>query len=85
MESFVTSPEFALSLVDRLAAPLTGPYVHLDPIAETDADEMSAAILRSYQRRSDGTHRDSAMFSIVASEWPAVRERLDARLARGAR
>ena len=38
-------------------------------------------ILRCYQRRADGTIRDSAMFSIVAAEWPDVRRALDARNA----
>jgi RimJ/RimL family protein N-acetyltransferase len=37
--------------------------------------------LRAYQRRADGTNRDTAMFSIVASEWPAIARALDARTA----
>jgi RimJ/RimL family protein N-acetyltransferase len=37
--------------------------------------------LRRYQRRHDGTVRDSVLFSIVAEDWPAVRERLVARVA----
>jgi RimJ/RimL family protein N-acetyltransferase len=37
--------------------------------------------LRRYQRRADGTVRDTVLFSIVAEEWPAVREGLLARLA----
>jgi RimJ/RimL family protein N-acetyltransferase len=36
--------------------------------------------LRRYQRRDDGTMRDTVMFSIIAEDWPAVRERLLARL-----
>jgi RimJ/RimL family protein N-acetyltransferase len=36
--------------------------------------------LRRYQRRDDGTVRDTVMFSILAEEWPAVRERLIARV-----
>ena len=39
-------------------------------------------ILRNYQRRADGSLRDTAMFSITASEWPDVRRRLDTFLAR---
>ena len=39
--------------------------------------------LRRYQRRSDGTVRDTAMFSIVAEEWPAVRDALQRRVAEG--
>lgn len=36
--------------------------------------------LRAVQARLDGTVRDNVMFSIVAGEWPLVRERLEARL-----
>lgn len=39
-------------------------------------------VLRRYQRRADGTVRDTVMFSVTAEEWPQVRERLRARLAR---
>ncbi len=38
-------------------------------------------VLRRYQRRSDGTIRDTVMFSVTAEEWPSVRERLTQRLA----
>lgn len=37
-------------------------------------------VLRRHKRRADGTFRDSAVFSILADEWPATRERLQARL-----
>jgi N-acetyltransferase len=37
--------------------------------------------LRRHLRRSDGTIRDSVLFSILVEEWPAVRERLLIRLA----
>ena len=37
-------------------------------------------VLRSYQIRSNGRPRDTVMYSIIASEWPAVQERLAARL-----
>lgn len=36
--------------------------------------------LRRYQRRSDGTVRDTVLFSVLAEEWPAVRDGLRARL-----
>ena len=39
-------------------------------------------VLRRYQRRQDGTVRDTVMYSVTAEEWPRVRERLRARLAR---
>jgi RimJ/RimL family protein N-acetyltransferase len=38
------------------------------------------ATLRRHQRRDDGTVRDSVLFSILAEEWPQVRESLLARL-----
>jgi RimJ/RimL family protein N-acetyltransferase len=37
-------------------------------------------VLRRYQRRADGTVRDSVQFSITAEEWPAVRAGLVDRL-----
>jgi len=37
-------------------------------------------ILRAHQPGADGTVRDSAMFSITAADWPAVRANLQARL-----
>lgn len=36
--------------------------------------------LRRYQRRADGTVRDTALFSILAEDWPAVRAGLLARV-----
>lgn len=39
--------------------------------------------LRRYQRRSDGTVRDTVLFSITAEEWPAVRDALVRRLSAG--
>ena len=40
-------------------------------------------ILRAHKRHKDGTLRDTYTYSITAPEWPAIRERLDARLAAG--
>ena len=37
-------------------------------------------VLRRYQRRADGTVRDTVLFSITAEEWPAVRVGLLARI-----
>lgn len=39
-------------------------------------------VLRSHQRLADGTLRDTAVYSITAAEWPAVRRHLDHQLAR---
>ena len=38
-------------------------------------------VLRRYQRRVDGTVRDTVMFSITAEEWPSVRDRLSDRVS----
>ena len=39
-------------------------------------------VLRAHKRRTDGSVRDTVCFSILASEWPAARQKLDQRLAR---
>lgn len=36
-------------------------------------------VLRHTQRRADGTWRDTAVYSVLREEWPAVRDALDAR------
>ena len=36
-------------------------------------------VLRRYQRRDDGTVRDSVLFSVTAEDWPDVRVRLQER------
>jgi RimJ/RimL family protein N-acetyltransferase len=41
-------------------------------------------LLRADQPGTDDTVRTSARFSILASEWPEVKERLTSRLGRGA-
>jgi len=42
-------------------------------------------VLRAAREGSDGTIRNTATYSIVEAEWPAVRERLERRLAGGPR
>ena len=39
-------------------------------------------ILRSHQRHSDGTLRDTVVFSVLPQEWPAVKSHLEFQLAR---
>jgi RimJ/RimL family protein N-acetyltransferase len=39
-------------------------------------------VLRAHQRSADGSLRDTAVYSITANEWPAVRSHLDWQLAR---
>ena len=40
-------------------------------------------VLRRYQRRADGTVRDTVMYSVIAEEWTAVRDGLMRRIANG--
>jgi len=40
-------------------------------------------VLRSHQRMPDGSLRDTVVFSIIASEWPSVRNELRRRLVQG--
>jgi len=40
----------------------------------------SEGVLRRHKRRADGTFRDSAVFSILAAEWPEVESRLRSRV-----
>jgi RimJ/RimL family protein N-acetyltransferase len=40
-------------------------------------------VLRNHQRHSDGTLRDTCVYSIIQSEWPAVKTHLTFQLERG--
>lgn len=40
-------------------------------------------LLRSHRLATDGTARNSLRYSIVASDWPEVKRKLEERLARG--
>jgi len=40
-------------------------------------------ILRNYQTRADGFVRNTAMYALTGADWPAVKARLEARLAAG--
>ena len=39
-------------------------------------------ILRSHQRSADGSLRDTVVYSIIAAEWPTVRQHLDHQLSK---
>jgi hypothetical protein len=39
-------------------------------------------VLRAHQIGRDGTLRDTAVYSITAAEWPAVRSHLDWQLTK---
>jgi ribosomal-protein-alanine N-acetyltransferase len=38
-------------------------------------------VLRNYQQRANGKMRDTVMYSIIAEEWPDLKNALEARLA----
>jgi len=38
-------------------------------------------VIRQHKRHKDGALRDTVCYSILDTEWPAIRERLEARLA----
>ena len=57
---------------DVLNAPMSGALEKMGATPE--------GVLRRHKRRADGTFRDSAVFSIIADEWPEVRSRLQARV-----
>ena len=48
----------------------------------TDEGGKFEGVLRSHRLAADYIARDSARYSIVASEWPAVKERLAQKLSR---
>ncbi len=52
-----------------------------DAIARLGAKQDG--VLRSHQRMPDGSLRDTVVFSIIASEWPSVRNELRRRLVQG--
>jgi RimJ/RimL family protein N-acetyltransferase len=37
-------------------------------------------VLRNHMTRTDGSQRDSVVYSVTDDEWPGVRDRLRARL-----
>jgi RimJ/RimL family protein N-acetyltransferase len=57
---------------------------HHDNLRSQAAIERLGAIregvLRHHMRHRDGTWRDSVYYSVLSAEWPAVRDRLRARL-----
>jgi RimJ/RimL family protein N-acetyltransferase len=40
-------------------------------------------IMRAHRRRADGSQRDTVLYSMIADEWPAARDRLAAALEAG--
>ncbi|MFN7136298.1 MAG: GNAT family N-acetyltransferase [Thermomonas sp.] len=59
---------------------------HLNLRSQAAIERLGArkdGILRARKRHKDGSLRDTHSYSILAAEWPAIRARLDARLAAG--
>jgi RimJ/RimL family protein N-acetyltransferase len=57
---------------------------HLNLRSQAAIERLGATkdgILRAHRRHKDGSLRDTHTYSILAAEWPAIRERLDARLS----
>jgi RimJ/RimL family protein N-acetyltransferase len=71
---------------DTLGAKVAGLRTDILNVVSQRAIERLGAkkdgVLRHHQRRRDGTVRDSVMYSILVEEWPAIRERFEARLTR---
>ena len=43
---------------------------------------VEEGVFRRYQRNDDGTWRDTVFYSVIDSEWPAVKARLEGMMAR---
>jgi RimJ/RimL family protein N-acetyltransferase len=59
---------------------------HLNLRSQAAIERLGAqrdGILRAHKRHKDGSLRDTHVYSIIAPQWPAIRSRLDARLAAG--
>ncbi len=59
---------------------------HLNLRSQAAIERLGAqrdGILRAHKRHKDGLLRDTHVYSIIAPQWPAIRSRLDARLAAG--
>jgi RimJ/RimL family protein N-acetyltransferase len=55
---------------------------HQSRTAITALGAKQDGILRNHQRLPDGSLRDTVVFSIIESEWPAVKAHLQYKLAR---
>ncbi|GAB1595555.1 GNAT family N-acetyltransferase [Lysobacter claricitrinus] len=56
---------------------------HLNARSQAAIERLGAkrdGVLRAHMRHRDGSLRDTFRYSIVRSEWPSVRDRLDERL-----
>lgn len=85
----VVNPECKLLLLGHAFDELAAGRVQIKTDIRNSRSQQAIArlgahfegVLRRHFRRSDGTVRDTVMFSITAEDWPSVRARLEARLA----
>ncbi|MES2298117.1 MAG: GNAT family protein [Pseudomonadota bacterium] len=72
---------------DTLGASMVGLRTDVLNLTSQAAIERLGAqrdgVLRHHHLRRDGSVRDTIMYSMLRAEWPAIRARLQARLARG--
>jgi RimJ/RimL family protein N-acetyltransferase len=72
---------------DTLGCKVVGLRTDILNLASQRAIEKLGAnrdgVIRHYGLRKDGSVRDTVMYSILLKEWPAVRARLEGRLAAG--
>jgi len=61
----------------------TGFFNHASRRAIERLGAKQDGILRSHQHYADGSLRDTVVFSIIATEWPAVKRHLQFKLAAG--
>lgn len=57
---------------------------HLNLRSQAAIERLGArrdGVLRNHKRHKDGSLRDTVAYSILAREWPTIRERLERRLA----
>jgi N-acetyltransferase len=69
---------------DTLGAQVVGWRTdHLNTRSQQAIERLGArkdGVIRHHAPRRDGSVRDTVMYSMTADEWPAARERLEARL-----
>ncbi|MCP2164619.1 Protein N-acetyltransferase, RimJ/RimL family [Goodfellowiella coeruleoviolacea] len=69
---------------DTLGANRVGWHTDINNLRSQRAIERLGArregVLRAHRIRRDGSLRDTVVYSVIAAEWPSVRERLEARL-----
>lgn len=72
---------------ETLQSPVVGWRTDIFNIDSQRAIEKLGAkrdgVIRCHAVRRDGTIRDTVMYSMLASEWPAAKEKLEARLSAG--